>query len=149
MSGRDNLGLPPGQEEVGAFVRGMLDAIRAGADPARGVRANWPEEPGPRRCAVLAVGKAAMGMLAGAPADGIEQALIVTRDEDLAEHEIPPWAVALGADHPLPSERNVGASARVEAWLRGLPAGPPDSLPLVVMLSGGVSAMLTYRKRPE
>lgn len=89
-------------------------------------------------CALLAIGKAAAGMSDGAfrvLADNIRQAFIVApADADAAF----PRTQAIRGDHPLPGRNSIAAGAALHDWLQVLPEG----MPLLVLVSGGGSAML-------
>ncbi|MCC6284439.1 MAG: DUF4147 domain-containing protein [Phycisphaerales bacterium] len=134
----DVLGLPAPQRGTADFSLRLILAIARGADPAPGVRDAWPGHLRSGPVAVLATGKAAPAMLAGAPCDRIDRGLMIARDEDLSAVGAPPGVRMIGADHPSPTDRCVAAAREVELWMRGLPEG----LPLVVLLSGGTSALL-------
>jgi glycerate-2-kinase len=120
--------------EGGAAVRAALrvedGTLRVGALPDRfAVR--------PRTAHVLACGKAAVAMarafheVAGSPAAGLA---IAREPGDLP----PPWRVLVGG-HPLPTE----ASAAAGRAALELVARVPGDAELVVLLSGGASALST------
>jgi glycerate 2-kinase len=96
----------------------------------------------PDGCPVLAVGKAAPAMLAGA-ADALRgrigPVLCVTR-ADAARPGEPGIAHArvLSGDHPVPGGRSVAAGHQVLAFLDALPPGRP----LLSLWSGGSSALV-------
>lgn len=132
-------GLPEGRRRFADCARELISAIVRAADPAPGVRRAWPAHLHGRPCALLATGKASPAMLTGAPRSGIACGLMIARDEDLGEVPLPASIRTIASDHPAPTARSLHASAEVELWLAGLPA----DLPLVVLLSGGTSALLT------
>lgn len=91
------------------------------------------------RCALLAIGKAAPLMSAGAfdALDGrITSARVVA--PAMARVQLPEPATFLAGDHPVPGENSLCAGKEVSAWLESLEAG----IPLLVLLSGGGSALL-------
>src|SRR4051812_24636819 len=88
-------------------IAAVIEAVRRGSDPRGCTAAAVRREP-PRgkRLAVIAVGKAAPGMLAG-----FREASLVLHDAVVVVPpgvEAPPGAVI--ADHPLPTRRSVRAS---------------------------------------
>lgn len=133
-------GSGPGFAEAARLADAVRAAVLRAADPTEAVERCWPrEELEGTRVRLLAVGKAAVPMarralaLLGSVTSG---ALVVTTPH--------PEAGSLGvetvvADHPLATERNLAASARVEAFVGGTSG---DEV-LVVLLSGGGSALLT------
>lgn len=92
----------------------------------------------PRPLALLAMGKAAGRMAAGARAalgDDVAHAMVIAPWE---VHGLPQGWEVLRGSHPLSDHRSVLAGERVAAWLRAL----PDDMPLLVLLSGGASALV-------
>jgi hydroxypyruvate reductase len=113
-------------------------------DPARLVRDALPPLP-PRRARVrvIAAGKAAVAMTAGALArwpDRIEGALVVTVPPlpDPADLGHDPRIEIRAAAHPVPDARSVNAAE--EALRRAASLGTPDLL--LALISGGASALL-------
>jgi glycerate 2-kinase len=96
----------------------------------------------PRGCPVLAFGKAAPAMLAGA-ADalgaGIGAALCITRADAVRPGE-PGVAQArlVTGDHPVPGDKSLAAGRELLAFLDALPPGAP----LLCLLSGGGSTLV-------
>lgn len=123
------------EAHVGALIDGALRA----ADPAARVREAARSTPPPTASfGVLSVGKAAAAML-----DGMSAAFPGDRDTFLI---VPEGAKAgpgaLLGDHPIPTERNVEAGTQAKRFVETLAAAPtPEGL--VVLLSGGASALLT------
>lgn len=125
-----------------ALARRLFEAGLAAADPEAAVRRALAEEPpeAPDGALVLAAGKAALRMLAGA-SDWIEalprppETLVVTNRENL--HPTPD-ATVFGAGHPMPDEEGLRAGRAFEAALRA--AGP--GVRVLLLLSGGASALL-------
>lgn len=99
-----------------------------------------PPVPDSGRIVLLAVGKAAPAMAAGALdrwGDRIDAALVVTTDGTDASC-LEGRAEVLRAAHPLPDERSVHAAERALALV---PKGPDDVL--LALVSGGASALLS------
>ncbi|KPV40444.1 hypothetical protein AN478_06530 [Thiohalorhabdus denitrificans] len=123
-----------------ADAEAALSAALATADPARGV-AEWLRDhprAGPGRRVVVAMGKAACAMAAGAVAEGgVDPAdvLVITKDGHGAR--CPEGARFLEAGHPRPDGRSLAAGAAILEWVVGL--GARDELLLLV--SGGASAL--------
>jgi glycerate 2-kinase len=131
------------------LLEAVLRAGLAAADPYEAVRrhvrrdggalavAGHTLEPG-ARLTVVAAGKAAAAMAAGLEAvagDRIARGLVVTKDG----HGLPLAHCALReAGHPIPDARGVAAARDVLS----LVAEAPPSDVLVVLLSGGASALL-------
>ena len=82
---------------------------------------------------ILAVGKAAPAMLAGALDKTVREILLVVPDGTPLAYVDPRTEVAF-ADHPLPTERSLHAAERAFAFAR---AGP-----MLVLISGGSSSLL-------
>jgi glycerate 2-kinase len=115
-------------------------ALRA-VDGRAAVASALPSLPLPPACPVLALGKAAPAMLAGAAdvlGGRIGPALCITR-EDAARPGEPGFSGArvLYGDHPVPGERSLAAGRELLAFLDALPPGAP----LLCLLSGGSSAL--------
>lgn len=128
-----------------AVIRGALGAVDPDALVADAL-ADDPPRPDPGgRLVVLAVGKAAPGMLRGA-----RRALGGPAHESLAvvprglEEAVPPGTVTHAAGHPLPDDAGVAAAREVLALVGGLDAGDR----LLLLLSGGGSALLTLPAEP-
>ncbi|RMG96785.1 MAG: DUF4147 domain-containing protein [Deltaproteobacteria bacterium] len=94
------------------------------------------------RCAVLAMGKAASAMAAGAAGalDGrIVCGLVVAKH---APEALPPPFACVVGDHPVPGPASLAAGRAVVDFVEGL---APD-LPLVVAISGGTSSLAVAPK---
>jgi glycerate 2-kinase len=107
--------------------------VVAGALGGMDLSGKWP---------VLALGKAAPAMLAGAAdalGEGIGAALCITRDDALRPGEpgVAHARLVMG-DHPVPGERSLAAGRELLAFLDALPPGAP----LLCLLSGGSSALV-------
>ena len=118
------------------FLRGLLNAALAAADPARVVPPHLPKPPGGRTILVGA-GKAAAAM-AKAVEDhwtGDLSGIVVTR----YGHRVPCRHIeVIEASHPVPDAAGQQAAQRILDSVKGL---TPDDLVLCVM-SGGASALL-------
>ncbi len=139
----------PRFEDHPAHVDSLLEAVLAAADPGAAVLRHWPQELAGRPCRVVAAGKAAAAMVLG---------LVERCGAEIADGVVvgPPGVGAplvgqgthlevFEADHPLATERNVLAARRVAEFV-GAGAGDPGAAggtALVVLLSGGASALLT------
>jgi len=90
--------------------------------------------------AVIAIGKAALPMLAGARAVlGAQcvRAFAVTSDAAAAVDADPPTQICVG-DHPVPGPRSLAAGEALDQFLAALPA----DLPVWVLVSGGASSLV-------
>ena len=118
------------------FLRGLLDAALAAADPARVVPPHLPKSPRGRTI-VVGAGKAAAAM-AKAVEDhwpGDLSGIVVTR----YGHRVPCRHIeVIEASHPVPDAAGQQAAQRILDSVKGL---TPDDLVLCVM-SGGASALL-------
>jgi hydroxypyruvate reductase len=108
-----------------AFVR-TLERIDLGAR----VRDALGNRERPR---ILAVGKAAPAMLAGALDKTVREILLVVPEGTPLAYVDPRTEVCF-ADHPLPTERSKGAAERAFVFAR--------PRPMLVLLSGGTSSLL-------
>ena len=93
-----------------------------------------------RTTAVLAIGKAAGAMAAGAVqamGDGV-RGLVVTKDAPAPGEGLPPGLRVLVAGHPRPDERSAAATREALALVGALEPGDD----LLVLLSGGASALV-------
>lgn len=140
---------PLGGECVPAIIQAILHAVASGplveAALAERVSLSGP-------CRVLAVGKASVPMAKAAARllGGQIRAMLVV------EPEGSPSASVAGmvqdgtsserwvADHPIPTARNIAAAERVREFVAGVPAEET----LLVLLSGGASAMLCLPREP-
>lgn len=119
----------------------LLAALRAGLDAAAPAPlvaralAALPHELARRPRTVLAVGKAAFGMLEGAASGGWDRALAI--GPDLPPCQWPNAQLVVGS-HPAIDERSVEAAALARALVS---AAPAEGL-VVALVSGGASAML-------
>jgi len=132
-----------------AHARGILQATLDAIDPHDLARERWPEDVEPvgnGRVALVAIGKASLGMAAGSleRLERVDAGVVIgprgatpkaSRLATLDRHGVP----FLAADHPVPTERNVRAARHVERIAADL--GADDRL--VLCISGGGSAHLT------
>ncbi len=119
-------------------VRALLHTIRNAADPSQRVRdALASHEVHPT--ALFATGKASLTMAGAALEMAAPRTGVITAVPDLISTvEIPEGIEVLSADHPLPTQRNLQAARRVEAFMKRL--GEQDTL--LALISGGGSAHL-------
>lgn len=100
------------------------------------------EESFDRPVSILAVGKAALAMTAGAMDTGelsVASALVV-HPVDQAPGEWPAEVESLAAEHPIPGEGSFRAGERALEFVASL---PPER-PLLVLLSGGGSSLMEW-----
>jgi hydroxypyruvate reductase len=124
------------QHEPRQFLKSLLDAAIAAADPAKCVPPHLPPPPN-GRTVVIGAGKASAAMAAAVEAHmgGQLSGLIVTR----YGHGVPCKRIEIvEAAHPVPDEKGRAAALRIAAMVEGL---GPDDLVLCLM-SGGGSALL-------
>jgi glycerate 2-kinase len=119
----------PGYVDILTGVLTEIDPARAVGRAAAGLAIEGP-------CDVLAIGKAASGMVRGwrtrAPAGHGRTLVIVPDGVDVDGLD----AEVVTADHPLPTERSLAAGVRIVEWLNA-----PRESRVVVLLSGGASAL--------
>lgn len=95
---------------------------------------------GEREVAVLAVGKAASAMMAGAESalgSQISEGLVVTK-YDHHSHSHGNSIEVIESAHPIPDSSSLVAGARVQTFIQGLGADDP----VLVLISGGASALV-------
>jgi hydroxypyruvate reductase len=131
--------MPSPQREL---LTGCLHAALAAVDGRRVTAAALADIELPRGCPVLAVGKAAPAMLAGAAdqlTDHIGPVLCITRADAARPGEpgVGPVRVVFG-DHPVPGALSLAAGQELLAFLDRL----PPHLPLLCLWSGGSSALV-------
>jgi glycerate 2-kinase len=124
------------------LLEGCLEAALAAVDGRSVVAAALAGNELPRGCPVLAVGKAAPAMLAGARdalADRIGPALCITRADSARPGE--PGLVhaqVLYGDHPVPGTQSLEAGRALLTFLDEL----APRMPLLCLWSGGSSALV-------
>jgi glycerate 2-kinase len=134
----------------------ILHAALRAVEPARLVRDHLREHPPAAESAeglvLLAVGKAAPGMTAGAVTalgtKRIRRGLVIAPESALEAHGggpsgLPPALDVLPGGHPLPTEDGLRAARRARELVAGLGTGES----LLLLLSGGASALLTLPAR--
>lgn len=117
----------------------LVDVMRAAADPSAVTRAFckgvFPEH---TRLRVLAVGKAGVTMMHAASdvlRERLAIGLAVAPEASCQSHGLASHITVHASDHPLPTERSVSAADAVLSFVG------EGNEPLVVLLSGGGSAM--------
>lgn len=122
------------REQLLAIFGAALAAVHGGDSVERALR---ERDPAGDCISLLAAGKAACAMAAGARAvlgERVREGLAVTK----SGHGFPvPGVEVREASHPLPDARGVAAAGAALAWARRGPA----SRTLLVLLSGGASAL--------
>ena len=118
----------------------LLEIFRTALEAANGrarVRAYLRDRPLAPPVYLIAIGKAACPMAQGAHealGTGIADALVVTKE---GHAEPLPWPV-LETGHPLPDARSLEAGARLARFVAAI----PGDAPVLVLLSGGASALI-------
>ena len=141
------------------FVEDVFREALAAVDPEQSVREALRLErdtlwirgvpyrlTGTSRLVLLALGKAAAGMAAGALAalgTRVERCVVVPKADGLDSRALPGCRVVPGA-HPIPDERSVEAGRALLDAVEGLTA---DDL-VLVLLSGGGSALAEVPRAP-
>lgn len=121
--------------------RQLLEIYQAALKAVAGDRAvfSWMQQhPLEGEWAVLAIGKAAGAMLQGARetlGERLREVLVITKADHGAQAR--PGELWLEGGHPVPDERSLLAGNALLEFLQGLPEGRP----LLVLLSGGTSAL--------
>jgi len=134
-------------EDAASIVRACIDACDAG----RAARGAIDRLGSMADASVLAIGKAAgpMARAYGEVAQAPRRCFVLGPDGAATGDGLPAGSEVWPADHPIPTARNVEAAGRLLAWLaeggRDEPEQPAD---LVVLLSGGASAMLCTPREP-
>lgn len=119
-------------------LQGFLAKWHPECMAARRLEEARPMGSGPAR--VLCLGKAAPGLARAAARcwPGLPGLVYGTAEEG----ELPPGYRWLGGDHPLPTPRNLEATAEVERWVAR------EEGPLLACISGGGSALLVHPRAP-
>ena len=121
----------------------LLAAMQAGIDAVRGeacLDGHLSADPAPRRTVVLAIGKAAVSMTAGAAAilgPDIE-GIALTRYGHRGDFTLPPGIAVIEAAHPVPDAQGEAAARRILALAESLTAEDR----VIALISGGGSALL-------
>lgn len=134
----------PRQADAPAHVDAIVAAAVAAAHPrvlVPAAAADLPAALSAGRIGLVAAGKAAAAMTAALP-DEIRARVgrgVVVAPAGTGAGRLPPQTRMLESDHPLPTGRSV---ASAEAALEVAEACGRTGMPLLVLLSGGASAML-------
>jgi glycerate 2-kinase len=125
-----------------ALLRRCFDAALVAVDGRRVTAAALAGTQLPKDCPVLAIGKAAPAMLAGA-GDALgnrpRRALCISREDAARPGEaVPAGGRMLYGDHPVPGRRSLAAGRALGEFLDALPARSP----LLCLISGGSSALV-------
>ena len=133
-----DVALMASRDAVLLIAQAALAAVQGDACVAEFLRAR----PLPEAVQLIAIGKAAASMAAGACdalGERVVRGLIVTKpghgDADLARR---PGFQCLEAGHPQPDERSLAAGAALLAFI----ADAPVSAPLLFLISGGASSLV-------
>lgn len=124
-----------GRERARAQALELYQAGLAAADPRAAVRRALSADPPPRGVRLLALGKAAEGMAAGA-ADALPERIgpaLIVAPQGTPELGSALEARRLRGGHPLPDQASLDAGAALRDWLS-------EPHPTLVLLSGGASA---------
>jgi glycerate-2-kinase len=132
------------------LIEGIYSAALAAADPRRAVRDAIAEAPASYRATgrviVLAIGKAAATMAAGAVdalGDGIAKGIVITKDGHAGGVSLPGFEI-YEASHPIPDQRGVEATKRAIELVES--AGDDDLI--LALISGGGSALFESPEPP-
>lgn len=132
-------GLPDRERRL---ARGAIESVLRACDPRRAIAAHMRHMPNDRPTHILAFGKAAIAMSAGAIeqlGDRFARATILAPEALVLEAQFKSKFVALyPCDHPLPTQRNIEATRELVDHARSI----PDDHRVIVLISGGASAML-------
>lgn len=123
----------------------VLDAVLAAADPRAKVAKALRSLPVSAGSPVIAIGKAAVTMTRGmldAMPEHRAPGVIVSPAGDVAV-DLPGRFVQLHGEHPVPGAGSLAAGKAVAVFARELSAVGAVDEPVVVLLSGGASALVT------
>jgi len=98
-----------------------------------------------KNIAILSIGKAAASMAAGAYAilsENIISGLVVTKENHLLGESLLSKFEYIGSSHPIPTQKSLHAGQKVIDFISNL----PDSTRLLVLISGGASALVEKLK---
>jgi hydroxypyruvate reductase len=90
-------------------------------------------------CYVIAIGKAAASMAEGAAkrlGRHMRQALVITKEHQCGTDS--PRTQCIESSHPIPDQRSLAAGSKLMRFIRDL----PKDTPLLVLISGGASALV-------
>lgn len=124
------------------LARGMIAATLRAADPERAMRAHMAHLPKDTPTHILAFGKASLGMSAGAIeslGSRFARATILAPESLALKTQFKNKLIAtFPCDHPLPTQRNIDATRVLVDHAHSI----PDDHRVLVLISGGASAML-------
>ncbi len=134
-------GLPEREQRVATEI---IRSVLRGADPARAMRTHLSHMPKDTPTHILAFGKASIAMCAGAMnalGSTFARATVLAPEANTLNTQFKSKLVALyPCDHPLPTERNIEATKQLLEHARSI----PDDHRVLVLISGGASAMLCH-----
>lgn len=126
------------REQLQQIYQHALHAVNGRLQVSRYLHAQaWLKQP----VAVLAIGKAASEMAAGAVdyfGAQLQHVLVITKHGHLRSDLLPAHAQCIEAGHPVPDTHSVLAGQQLLDFLAALPAG----LPVISLISGGASAVV-------
>ena len=136
-------GLPDRERRL---ARDCIESVLRAVDPKRALMAHLRHLPNDQPTHVLAFGKAAIAMTDGAIehlGDRFARATVLAPEPLVLEAQFKSKLVALfPCDHPLPTQRNIDATRELIDHARSI----PDDHRVIVLISGGASAMLCSPK---
>ena len=132
--------MTPRRADYQSHIDAIIQAVLVAVDPNQCVGRTLRTHPAPQHAEpVIALGKAAPAMFEGyVSIRGEPSHRFMLAPEDV---EAPPWA-HLG-DHPLPTARNIAATNALIQYIERYKQSTPHAAPVVLLLSGGASALLT------
>lgn len=137
------LGLPDRERRL---ARDCIESVFRAVDPKRALLAHLKHLPKDKPTHVLAFGKASIAMTDGAIehlGDRFARATVLAPEPLVLEAQFKSKFVALyPCDHPLPTQRNIDATRELIEHARSI----PDDHRVIVLISGGASAMLCAPK---
>ncbi|MFG0246004.1 MAG: DUF4147 domain-containing protein [Phycisphaerales bacterium JB052] len=136
-------GLPDRERRL---ARDCIESVLRAVDPKRALLAHLKHLPKDKPTHVLAFGKASIAMTDGAIehlSDRFARATVLAPEPLVLEAQFKSKFVALyPCDHPLPTQRNIDATRELIEHARSI----PDDHRVIVLISGGASAMLCAPK---
>lgn len=136
-------GIPDREHRVATEI---IQATLRAADPNRAMRAHMSHMPKDTPTHILAFGKASIAMAAGvieSLGSSFARATVLAAEPNVLDTQFKSKLVAcFPCDHPLPTERNIEATNYLIDHARSI----PDDHRVIVLISGGSSAMLCHPK---
>jgi len=124
------------------LARSIIESVLRAADPRRSVLAHMRHMPNDRPTHILAFGKASIAMTHGAIehlGNRFARATVLAPEALTLENQFKnKLAATYPCDHPLPTQRNIDATRALIDHARSI----PDDHRVLVLISGGASAML-------